>query len=94
MTGVEDERLPARQTEAERGREAGAPLLDQARGQAHGVGFFRIVIDVEIRGGQHLETQALVLHFVLAEILARGAHGQRGEQADEQRDAMSHDDAR
>jgi hypothetical protein len=50
------------------------------------------LIDVEIRGGQHLETQAL-LHFVLAEIGPRRSR-QRGEQADEQRDAMSHDDAR
>ena len=75
--GVENERLPAAQLVVQQLREAGIPALRHARRHPRRRFLFRIEVDVEMLGLQHLEVELPVLHFVPAEVPALGTDGRR-----------------
>ena len=71
MGGVEDQRLPAAQLVLQHLRQPRVPALGHPRRDPHRRFFFRVVVDVEVLGGEHLEIEALVLDLVAAEVLRR-----------------------
>ena len=79
MRSVKNERLPANQLVLEQPRQSRVPPLGHSRGEPHRGFFFRVVVNVEVLGGEDLEVKALVLHLVAAEILR--ARGDRGAQS-------------
>src|SRR5829696_6663654 len=75
MSSVENERLPATQLVLQELGQAGVPALGHSRGEADSGLFFRIVVNVEMLGREHLEIEALVLDLVPPEILRARRHG-------------------
>jgi hypothetical protein len=53
-------------------RHAGVPAFGHARRVLHGLLFFGIIVNVEMRGFENFEIEAFVLHFVAAKILGLG----------------------
>ena len=75
MRRVEDERLPAAQLVLQQPGQPRVPPLGHSRGKPHRGFFFRVVVDVEVLGREHLEVEALVLDLVPAEILRARRNG-------------------
>jgi hypothetical protein len=71
---IENQRLPAAQPVLEEGRQTRIPPLREPRGHPRGFLFFRIEIDVEMLGVQHLEIEFVVLNLVAAEVTALRRH--------------------
>ena len=72
LAAVEHERLPAVELVVEQRREARVPTLGQLRRDARRALFARVVIDVEMFGGENAEVEVDVLDLVAAEILCAG----------------------
>ena len=91
MRCVKDERLPAAQLMREQPLQAGVPPFRHTGGDVNPFTFFRVEVDVEMLGFQHLKVELLVLDFIAAEVLRRGRRGRRRGNEDRERgDDVSH----
>ena len=82
MAGVEDERLPADERVPEDLAQPRIPALGHARHLLRGIGLFRVVIHVEVFGGENLEFEFVVLDLVASEVLGVRPGGQTEGQRD------------
>ena len=69
LAAVEHQRLPRVELVIEQRREARVPALGELRRDARRALFARVVIDVEVFGGENAEIEVDVLDLVAAEIL-------------------------
>ena len=71
---VEDDGLPARERVVERVRQPIVPTLRQLRRDLRRAALLGVLIDVKVLRLQNCELEAVVLHFVPAEVLCVGRH--------------------
>ena len=69
VTRVQDHRLAADERVPEDSAEPGVPSLGHPPDLLRGVGLFRVVINVEVLGGEDLEFEFVVLDLVPSEVL-------------------------
>ena len=75
LAAVEHQRLAPIEAVIEQRRQPRVPALGEPGRHARGARFLRVVIDVEVFGGQNLEIEVLVLDLVAAEVLRSGRRG-------------------
>jgi hypothetical protein len=83
---IQDQRLAAAQLVLQQLGDSRVPPLRHARGEGHRSFFLRVVIDVEVLGGEHLEVKLFVLDLVAPEILRARRRGRDKRQHRRQQD--------
>ena len=85
VAGVQHDRRTLGERVPEDSREARIPAFRHARRDGRRLGFVRVIVDVEVRGRQDLESEAVVLDLVRSKVLGRRRRRQRARQRKRQR---------
>jgi hypothetical protein len=80
VTGVQDHRLARRELVLEHTRQPGVPALGEPCGVRDSLLLGRVVIEIQMRGSEHPELEAVVADLVTSELLGSGRRDARQRQ--------------